>query len=695
MGLNPVLPSLIGQPRTARRTDHPVRMPGSGLGALADGLGRAGDAGLRFTGELMALRREEEELNYRETLNSAIAEADKRMNEEVFSQNGFGASGSLDRTDAIYREVMEKYANVLGGKNARRFSEAMGQRRNGVVNRVAGWERNEVRGARIQANGALIKSEGERFRATLDPSAIETIRNAWEDNIRLTQGRVVRMKDLENPDPPSPTATEGKQDGGQAAVTSRQASQLRLQAEAYEAGWKNICGSLHGGVIDQYLKDGRIGEAERYLEQIKGTDHDVPEATRKEAQRLIGMKREGARIMGEAREFVAKQMGNSPYLSSAAEGKCLEHLQELEERTLRRPEGFGGQADGSGRSRRQLDAFRQAFNMARETARQKLSADTRAVIESLRENGELGDAASVAAIPEKLSKADPELRRSVLNELAPVILKASSARASKEAQESRTGYLAACWARGCIYDKDGKAVPLGSGQQARQAFANFCAANGVTPQEAEQIIRLTENGKLPYMKASTDVSKFLNDLIGSKLSDPEALNGLEAQSRFGALIRQYNQLLLRYAEGEKEIPENVRRGVFFEMLRNQVRDGKPLSEWVISNLKDLRSGEMSLSEFYKRTASEEEMRAWNRVLRQIGRAAAGAPSVTELDGTAQASAFTGDVRDPETGEYVQADEMEARTRAREEKAKRKAERDAELWKWSSPSYRVMKTGGLW
>ncbi len=686
MKLNPVLPSLIGQPRNARRTDRPVRMPGSGLGALADGLGRAGDAGLRFAGELMALRREEEELNYRETLNSAIAEADKRMNEEVFSQNGFGASGSLDRTDAIYREVMEKYANVLGGKNARRFSEAMGQRRNGVVNRVAGWERNEVRGARIQANGALIKSEGERFRATLDPSAIETIRNAWEDNIRLTQGRVVRMRDLENPASSfAPGATEDKSPEG-SAVTSGQASQMRLQAEAYEAGWKNICGSLHGGVIDQYLKDGRIGEAERYLEQIKGTDHDVPEATRKEAQRLIGMKREGARIMGEAREFVAKQMGNSPYLSSAAEGKCLERLQELEERTA---------TDGSGRSRRQLDAFRQAFNMARETARQKLSADTRAVIESLRENGELGDAASVAAIPEKLSKADPELRRSVLNELAPVILKASSARASKEAQESRAGYLAACWARGCIYDKDGKAVPLGSGQQARQAFANFCAANGVTPQEAEQIIRLTENGKLPYMKASTDVSKFLNDLIGSKLSDPEALNGLEAQSRFGALIRQYNQLLLRYAEGEKEIPENVRRGVFFEMLRNQVRDGKPLSDWVISNLRDLRSGEMSLSEFYKRTASEEEMRAWNRVLRQIGRAAAGAPSVTELDDTAQASAFTGDVRDPETGEYVQADEMEARTRAREEKAKRKAERDAELWKWSSPSYRVMKTGGLW
>lgn len=685
MRLNPVLPSLVGQPRNARRTDHPVRMPGNGLGALADGLGRAGDAGLRFTGELMALRREEEELNYRETLNSAIAEADKRMNEEVFSQNGFGASGSLDRTDAIYREVMEKYANVLGGKNARRFSEAMGQRRNGVVNRVAGWERNEVRGARIQANGALIKSEGERFRATLDPSAIETIRNAWEDNIRLTQGRVVRMRDLENPASSFASgATEDKSPEG-SAVTSGQASQLRLQAEAYEAGWKNICGSLHGGVIDQYLKDGRIGEAERYLEQIKGTDHDVPEATRKEAQRLIGMKRESARIMGEAREFVAKQMGNSPYLSSAAEGKCLEHLQELEASASPEDDAAG----------KKIDAFRQAFNAARATARQKLSADTRAVIESLRENGELGDAASVAAIPEKLSKADPELRRSVLNELAPVILKASSARASKEAQESRTGYLAACWARGCIYDKDGKAVPLGSGQQARQAFANFCAANGVTPQEAEQIIRLTENGKLPYMKASTDVSKFLNDLIGSKLSDPEALNGLEAQSRFGALIRQYNQLLLRYAEGEKEIPENVRRGVFFEMLRNQVRDGKPLSEWVISNLKDLRSGEMSLSEFYKRTASEEEMRAWNRVLRQIGRAAAGAPSVTELDGTAQASAFTGDVRDPETGEYVQADEMEARTRAREEKAKRKAERDAELWKWSSPSYRVMKTGGLW
>ena len=131
------------------------------------------------------------------------------------------------------------------------------------------------------------------------------------------------------------------------------------------------------------------------------------------------------------------------------------------------------------------------------------------------------------------------------------------------------------------------------------------------------------------------------------------------------------------------------------MLRSQVRDGKPLSDWVVSNIKDLRSGEMSLSEFYKRTATEEEMRAWNRVLRQIGRSAAGAPSVTELDDTAQAAAFTGDVRDPETGEYVQADELESRTREREERAKRKAERDAEGAKWNSPSYRVMRTGGLW
>lgn len=701
MKLNPVLPSLIGQPRNARRTDHPVRMPGSGLGALADGLDRAGGAGLRLAGELTALRREEEELNYRETLNSAIAEADKRMNAEVFSQNGFGASGSLDRTEAIYREVMEKYAGSLGGKNARRFSEAMGQRRNGAANRVMGWERSEVGNARIQANGALIKSEGERYRATLDPSAIGTIRNAWEDNIRLTQGRVITpesyeafAKDVGDGSgsvklPDGRTLRIGIVDGEGVISRARVLNlkeQFRMQAEAYEAGWKNICGSLHGGVVDQYLKDGRISEAERYLEQIRGTNHDVPEAARKEAERLIGLKRESIDVTRGAQKFVRETMGNSSYLSRSAEGKCLEHLQKLEEQAA---------DDPTGKAQKRLDAFRQAFSASRTAARQKLAADTRAVIDSLQDGGDLATAAGVSNVPAKLAKADPELRRAVLNELAPVIMKASSARASKEAQESRTGYLAACWARGCIYDRDGKAVPLGSGQQAKQAFAGFCAANGVSPQEAEQIIRLTENGKLPYMKASTDVSKFLNDLVGSKLSDPEALNGLEAQSRFGTLIRQYNQLLLRYAEREKDIPENVRRGVFFEMLRSQVRDGKPLSEWVASNLKDLRSGELSLSEFYKRTATEEEMRAWNRALRQIGRAAAGAPSAAELDDTAQASAFTGDVRDPETGEYVQADEMEARTRAREEKAKRKAERDAELWKWSSPSYRVLKTGGLW
>lgn len=702
MALKAVLPSLIGSPRNARRTDHPVRMPDSGLGALADGLGNLGDAGMRIAGEVASLRSEEEELRFRETLNTAIAEADRRMNEEVFSQNGFGTSGSLDRTDAIYREVMERYANTLSGKNARRFSEAMGQRRNGVANRVMGWERSEVEKARISANGALIKSEGERFRASLDPSAIENVRKAWEENIRITQGNVITpeayaefVKDVEDGDgfvklPGGRRLRIGESDG-EGVISRARVQQIkenfRLQSEAYESGWKSICGSLHGGVIDLYLKDGRISEAERYLEQIKGTENDVSESTRKEAQRLIGLKRESFRITGEAQSFVRKQMGKSSYLSSAAEGRCLERLQELEEQAA---------ADETGKGWKKADAFRQVFSASRAAARQKLAADTRSVIESLRESGDLSTAAGVANLPAKLEKADPVLRRAVLDELAPAIMKASASRpAPKEVEESRVGYLAACWARGCIYDRDGNAVPLGSGQQAKQAFASFCAANGVTPQEADRIIRSTENGKLSYMEASTDVSKFLNDLIGSKITDPEALNGLEAQSRFGSLIRQYNRLLLRYAEKGKEIPETVRRGVFFEMLRSQVRDGKPLSDWVVSNIKDLRSGEMSLSEFYKRTATEEEMRAWNRVLRQIGRSAAGVPSVTELDDTAQAAAFTGDVRDPETGEYVQADELESRTREREERARRRAEREEEGAKWNSPSYRVMRMGGLW
>ena len=702
MALKAVLPSLIGSPRNARRTDHPVRMPDSGLGALADGLGNLGDAGMRIAGEVASLRSEEEELRFRETLNMAIAEADRRMNEEVFSQNGFGAAGSLDRTDAIYREVMERYAHTLSGRNARRFSEAMGQRRNGVANRVMGWERSEVGNARIGANGALIKSEGERFRASLDPSAIENVRKAWEENIRLTQGNVITpeayaefVKDVEDGDgfvklPGGRRLRIGESDG-EGVISRARVQQIkenfRLQSEAYESGWKSICGSLHGGVIDLYLKDGRISEAERYLEQIKGTESDVSESTRKEAQRLIGLKRESFRITGEAQSFVRKQMGKSSYLSSAAEGRCLERLQELEEQAA---------ADETGKGWKKADAFRQVFSASRAAARQKLAADTRSVIESLRESGDLSTAAGVANLPAKLEKADPVLRRAVLDELAPAIMKASASRpAPKEVEESRVGYLAACWARGCIYDRDGNAVPLGSGQQAKQAFVSFCAANGVTPQEADRIIRSTENGKLSYMEASTDVSKFLNDLIGSKITDPEALNGLEAQSRFGSLIRQYNRLLLRYAEKGKEIPETVRRGVFFEMLRSQVRDGKPLSDWVVSNIKDLRSGEMSLSEFYKRTATEEEMRAWNRVLRQIGRSAAGVPSVTELDDTAQAAAFTGDVRDPETGEYVQVDELESRTREREERARRRAEREEEGAKWNSPSYRVMRMGGLW
>ena len=699
--MKPVIPTLIGQPRSARRTDHPVRMPNE-LDGLADGLDKLGGAGMRLAADLTGLRREEEELRYRETFNDAVAEADSRLNDEVFSQNGFGAAGSLDRTQKIYDEVLEKHIGRLGGRNARRFSEAFGQRRNASARYVMNRERTEVGNARISANNTLIKSEGERYRMTLDPAAVQTVRQAWEDNIRLTQGHVITPKSYEafvkdvgdgNGSvklPDGRTLRIGIADGDGVISRARVLKlkeEFRIQADAYQAGWKSICDRMHGGVVDLDLKDGRLDEAERYLESIRGSDSDVSETARKEAQRLIGLKRESIDVTRGAQKFVREAMGNSSYLSRPAEGRCLEHLQKLEEQAA---------DDPTGKAQKRLDAFRQAFSASRTAARQKLAADTRAVIDSLQDGGDLATAAGVSNVPAKLAKADPELRRSVMKELAPVIMKLSGTRASKEASEARTGYLAACWARGCIYDRDGKAVSLGSGEQAKQAFSAFCAANGVTPGEAEQIIRSTENGKLPYMEASGDVSKFMNDILGCKhLTDPDALNGLEAQAKFGPLIRQYNQLLLRYAEKGKDIPETVRRGVFYGMLRSQTRDGKALSDWIVKNVKKLRSGDLSLSEFYRRTASEEEMRAFSRAIGSIGRAAAGAPAVAEFDDAAQGAAFTGDARDPETGEFVQPDEMRERTRRREEAQRRRTEREEEGARWNSPTHRVMRMGGLW
>lgn len=700
MPISPVLPSLIGQPRNAQRTDRPVRMPNPLAGA-AEGLSALGDAGMRIAGELARLRDEENELRLRETLNSAIAEADKRMDEEVFSQKGFGAVGSLDRTDKIYGEVMEKHMPNLNGKHARRFAEAFQSRRISQARYVMGRERAEVSGARVEANNGIIKSEGERYRASLDPAAIDNIRQAWEDNIRITQGRVITPAsyaefeaDINDGDgfvklPGGRKLRIGETDGSgviSRARVNRLKEEFKKQAQAYETGWKSICGSVHGGVIDLYLKDGRVDEAKRYLEEVRNSANPVSEAVAKEAERLIGLKKESIDLTRGAQAYISKLTGTSGYLSSASEGRCLAHLQELEEKAANDP---------TGKAQKALDTFRQVFASSRAAARMKLAADTRAVVNSLRENGDLSTAAGVADVGIKLMKADPELRRAVLHELAPVIMKLSGSKASKEASEARTGYLAACWARGCIYDKDGNAVPLGSGQQAKQAFSDFCAANGVTPAEAETVIRSTEKGKLPYMEASTDVSKFLNDILGNKVTDPDALNGLEAQAKFGPLIQQYNKLLLRYGEKGKDIPETVRRGLFFEMLRNQVRDGKPLADWVVSNIKKLRRGDLSLSEFYRRTASEDEMKAWNRALEGVNRSAAGVPVVIGFDDTAQASAFTGDVRDPETNEYIQPDELKTRTEQRAKEEKMRQEKDEENVRWSSPSYRVIRMGGLW
>ena len=323
-GLKPVLPSLIGRPQTARAGAHVVRMANA-----LDGIGDAGSAlangAVRLGAALSGVMGERELADYRRVLNEAVAEADSRMEKDVFSMEGFSAEGASERAAGIYDEIGAKYRGQLSERNAQRFMEAWGGRRNMQLSRTMTFERGQLQQAQIGANSALMKSGVSNYVATLEPAALDTAREAYDDTVRLSNGgrlvndetlarfdadvndddgrirlpdgRTLRIVDTLNPDEHD-------------AITRERLSEIRknmeLQAKAYRTGLQNLYDSAHAQVIDRYLEGDRIAEAESYLAAIgsDGYPQGCSAAVLSELRDAVGRKREAADIATESERMV-------------------------------------------------------------------------------------------------------------------------------------------------------------------------------------------------------------------------------------------------------------------------------------------------------------------------------------------------------------------------------------------------------
>lgn len=322
--LKPVNPEIIGRPQTARRGVRLVQLANEGIG---EGLGQLARGASKLAGALGGVIREREEADYRKTLNDAVAEVDTRMQDEVFSSEGFSAGGVSEKATGIYAEVGEKYAARLSGRNAERFSEYWGARRNGQMNRVMDFERSQLQGAQLRANKTLLESEVSNYTATLEPAALGNAKLAYDDSVRITNGGslvsaetlAAFRKDLNDGDgkiklPDGRTLRVAKEvkPGENDVISEKQLaeinSRLEKQAAAYEAGLQKVYDGAHTRVVERYLEDDRLAEAASYLDSVSadGYPQGISKGVLAECRDAVRRKQEVADISVEVTKMLAQ-----------------------------------------------------------------------------------------------------------------------------------------------------------------------------------------------------------------------------------------------------------------------------------------------------------------------------------------------------------------------------------------------------
>lgn len=401
--LKQVTPTLIGQTQTAQRSVRMVSVPNAMEGA-GDVIKSATRGLLSLAGSFGDLLQERDAANYRMTLNEAIAEADKRMDEEVFSQEGFSAEGASEKAADIYAEVGGKYSGKLSGENARKFSEYWGSRRNSQANSVMRFERSQLQRAQLSANKTLIDHEVGNYGATLEPDALERAKSAYDDTVRLTNGgHLVNRetldalrRDIQDNDGKVKLA-DGRtlkvvKDGeptGRDAISESQLKEiekrLEKRAEAYETGLQNLYDTAHAQVVERYLKDDRLNDATEYLNtvSIEGYPQGISKKVLTECREAVGRKQEMADISTEASNAISRIQGASGAESSKYGSESQDRLYAQFKRDI--TQKYSGEKWEKGqRILRMLDM---QYRLLRDQQKATLTSDTITALTQIQKAG--------------------------------------------------------------------------------------------------------------------------------------------------------------------------------------------------------------------------------------------------------------------------------------------------------------------
>lgn len=343
--LQPVIPTVIGRPQTARKNVHMVNMPnpladlGRNISGLANPLGNLGLG-------VALIQQERDRADYKRTLNEALGEVNRRMNSEVFSQEGFSAEGSLERTGRIFKEVRDKYAAQVKGMNPRNrqlFEEDWGSYYNNQQNQAMRHEHGHLTRAQVGANNEMIQRGTELYVASGDVSMMAMASQAHDDNWRIQHGGYLVnhasveafKRDIEDEDGKVTMRDGTKLDiveeaepGTPGVITKDQArsilKNMEKQADAYEQSRMGMWDTAHAKIIDNYLSQDKVSDADKYLASVDERGL-ISKDAKKAAEEAIGRKRDVVEISTETTKLLDE-------LQAKAGGDSIAYGSELQDR---------------------------------------------------------------------------------------------------------------------------------------------------------------------------------------------------------------------------------------------------------------------------------------------------------------------------------------------------------------------------
>lgn len=277
-------PEIVGRVRSGRRSAAGVRElyninPYAGMGKA---VGNAFSA-IASLGDKLAEQREK--ADYIRTLNAAEEEVNRRMQDEVYSNKGYSASGAYDRAGVIYTEVAGKYGADLSGANKLRFEEHLGRSRVHALQRAYAFASTELNRAGIADWSSRRKAEQASYAVDPTDDRLANIREATENLFRLENGgRLLTRESIAEFDrdiadndgkvklPSGRVLTiVDEETGGENEISRTRLNEIRAnmvaQADAFEQRLSSSYDVAHAARVDELIKQRDLAGAEAYLKQ--------------------------------------------------------------------------------------------------------------------------------------------------------------------------------------------------------------------------------------------------------------------------------------------------------------------------------------------------------------------------------------------------------------------------------------------